>query len=226
MVQQKMADYSNDNKRLIEAVGKIGVVPLITLKSAGEAIPLVGALVDGKIPVAEVTFRSPYALEGMRRVHERFPDAILVAGTVRSVEQAKQSVEAGCSGIVTPFFDEEIVDWCLEHDVLILPGTATPYDVGKAFECGLRYVKFFPAQAYGGVNTLKALAGPFPEMHFLPTGGVDLGNAAQYIGQKNVFAIGGSFAVPSSCHEANDWPGITDTCLEARAIVDAVLRNK
>lgn len=210
------------NEETIAYLSELGIVPLVTLHSVEEAVPLARALEEGGVPVAEVTFRSPYAIEGMKAIAAEVPGVTLVAGTVHDVDQAKAAVDAGCVGLVTPSFDEAVVDWALENDVLVLPGTAVPSDVEKAYDRGLRYVKFFPAEAYGGVKTLKALNGPFSEMKFLPTGGVSLDNAKDYLALKNVFAIGGSFPVPSEAQKAHDWAAVAQACKDSRALVEQV----
>ena len=207
------------NEENLEYFTELGIVPLVTLNSVDEAVPLAHALEEGGVPVAEVTFRSPYAIEGMKAIAAEVPGVTLVAGTVHTPEQAKAAIDVGCQGLVTPSFDEAVVDWALENDVLILPGTAVPSDVEKAYDRGLRHVKFFPAEAYGGVKTLKALNGPFSEMKFLPTGGVNLNNAKDYLALKNVFAIGGSFPVPSAAQKAHDWAAIAQACKDSRALV-------
>ena len=214
------------HEQLIAPLSELGVVPLVTLHSVEEAVPLAKALQEGGVPVAEVTFRSPYAIEGMKRIHDEVPEVVLVAGTVHNVDQATQAVDAGCVGLVTPSFDEPVVDWALDNGVMILPGTAVPSDVEKAYDRGLRYAKFFPAEAYGGVKTLKALAGPFAEMSFLPTGGVSLKNAAEYMALPNVFAVGGSFPVPSEAQRAGDWAAIAQACKDSRALVAPIIADK
>lgn len=219
-----MESYTKD--QIIEHFKRVGIVPLVRLNNPEEAVPLAKALEKGGIPVAEVTFRSEAALEGMKRIHDIVPEVILVAGTVHSVEQAQEAMERGCQGIVTPSFDETVVDWCLDNNVLVLPGTATPSDIEKAYDRGIRYVKFFPASAYGGVKTLKALAGPFSQMSFLPTGGVNLDNAVDYISQKNVFAVGGSFPVPAQAQADHAWDQITQTCIRARNLVAPIVAQK
>ncbi|OZG67479.1 bifunctional 4-hydroxy-2-oxoglutarate aldolase/2-dehydro-3-deoxy-phosphogluconate aldolase [Bifidobacterium eulemuris] len=210
------------NEKTIAYLGELGIVPLVTLHSVEEAVPLARALEEGGVPVAEVTFRSPYAIEGMKAIAAEVPGVTLVAGTVHDVDQAKAAVEAGCVGLVTPSFDEAVVDWALANDVLVLPGTAVPSDVEKAYDRGLRHVKFFPAEAYGGVKTLKALNGPFADVRFLPTGGVSLANARDYLSLENVFAIGGSFPVPSEAQKAHDWDAIVQACKDSRAVVEQV----
>ncbi|WEV53274.1 bifunctional 4-hydroxy-2-oxoglutarate aldolase/2-dehydro-3-deoxy-phosphogluconate aldolase [Bifidobacterium sp. ESL0704] len=214
------------NEELTEYFSSIGIVPLVTLNSPDEAVPLARALALGGVPVAEVTFRSAAALEGMRRIRAEVPEVTLIAGTVHTVGQARQALEAGCSGIVTPSFDKQVVDWCLGGDILVVPGTAVPSDVEKAWDRGLRFAKFFPAEAYGGVKTLKALNGPFSDMKFLPTGGVNLKNLKDYISLPNVFAVGGSFAVPSEAQKNKDWDAITATCKQAREMVKPIIDEK
>ena len=211
---------------LIGGLAEVGVVPLVTLGSVEEAVPLARALEAGGVPVAEVTFRSPHAVEGMKRIRDEVPGVTLIAGTVHTVDQARAAVDAGCIGLVTPAFDEDVVDWALEHGVAVLPGTAVPSDVEKAYDRGLRYAKFFPAEAYGGVKTLKALAGPFAEMGFLPTGGVGLGNAVDYMSLANVFAVGGSFPVPAQAQEQGDWQMVSDACRQARGLLEPVIAAK
>lgn len=211
---------------LLSYFSTLGIVSLITLHSVEEAVPLAQALEEGGVPVAEVTFRSPYAIEGMRRISKHVPNVTLVAGTVHTIEQAEQAIDAGCKALVTPAFDEPIVHWAIEHNVDILPGTAVPTDIEKAYDAGLRYVKFFPAEAYGGVATLKALSGSFGDMKFLPTGGVNLANASEYISLPNVFAIGGSFPVPSAAQQEHNWKGIVEACQQALNIVKPIVSKK
>ncbi|WP_390134661.1 bifunctional 4-hydroxy-2-oxoglutarate aldolase/2-dehydro-3-deoxy-phosphogluconate aldolase [Bifidobacterium apicola] len=212
-------DTSEDRIGLIDLIRTIKVVPLVTLHSPEEAVPLAKALASGGVPIAEVTFRSAAALDGMRAIHDQVPEVTLVAGTVHTVDQARQAVEAGCKGIVSPAFSDAVVDWCMGSRIPVLPGTATPSDIEKAYDLGLRFTKFFPAEAYGGIKTLKALSGPFAEMSFLPTGGVGFGNAREYIDLPNVFAVGGSFPVPSQAQRQGDWKAVADACAQARQVV-------
>lgn len=219
-----MSEFDNsgvleDETGLIDLIRETKVVPLVTLHSAAEAVPLARALVAGGVPIAEVTFRSSAALDGMKAIHEQVPEVALVAGTVHTVDQARQAIQAGCRGIVSPAFSNAVVDWCIGGRIPVLPGTATPSDIEKAYDRGLRFTKFFPAEAYGGVKTLKALSGPFAEMSFLPTGGVGLKNVRDYIDLPNVFAVGGSFPVPSEAQRQGDWKAVTDACVQARQLV-------
>lgn len=213
------AAVAEDGTGLIDLIRRIKVVPLVTLHSVEEAVPLAKALAAGGVPIAEITFRSPAALEGMRAIHDQVPEVTLVAGTVHTVDQARQAVRVGCRGIVSPAFSDAVVDWCLGSLIPVLPGTATPSDIEKAYDRGLRFTKFFPAEAYGGVGTLKALSGPFAEMSFLPTGGVGLKNVREYMALPNVFAVGGSFPVPYPAQRRGDWKAVTEACVQARQLV-------
>lgn len=214
------------NREKIDFLASLGIVPLVTIHQADEAVPLAQALVAGGIPVAEVTFRSAEAEEGMRRIHHSIPDIMLLAGTVHSVEQARRAVDAGCVGIITPAFHQQVVDWCRDQGILVMPGTATPTEVEMAWDRGLSYVKFFPAAAYGGPRTLKALNGPYAGMHFLPTGGISLADLPDYLALPNVFAVGGSFAVPSALQEKHDWKAIAKRCRAARESAKQIIAGK
>ncbi len=192
----------------MEQIKLYGLVPLVTLEDPADAVPLAKALRDGGVPVAEVTFRTAAGAESMRRIHAEVPEVLLGAGTVHTVAQAKEAVDCGASYIVTPAFNPKVIDWCLEHQIDVLPGSATPRDFEEGLEKGLKVLKFFPASVYGGVAALKAIAGPFADLSFLPTGGVDSKNMAEYLALKNVAAVGGSFICPSSYVKAKDWVGL------------------
>ncbi len=190
----------------------IGLVPLVVLEDAEDAVPLAKALVEGGIPVAEVTFRTAAAAEIIRRMATEVPEIIVGAGTVHNVEQAKQAVEAGAKFIVTPGFNPQVVAWCLENKVDIVPGTVSPADLEQALGFGLSVCKFFPAEAYGGIKTLKSLAGPYAGIKFMPTGGVNPDNMNDYLALPNVVAVGGSFTCPDALVKAKDWAGISAVC--------------
>ena len=196
-----------DNK-IFETIAEYGVVPLVTLSDAADAVPLGRALVAGGIPIAEVTFRTEAGAESIRRMAAEVPDLIVGAGTVHDVEHARQTKEAGGKFVITPGFNPKVVDWCLSHDMPVCPGTVTPADLEQALEFGLKTVKFFPAEAYGGIKTLKALAGPYAMLKFVPTGGVGLNNLLDYLSLPNVAAAGGSFIPPGDLVKRQDWDGI------------------
>lgn len=193
----------------------IGLVPLIVLDDAADAVPFGNALVTGGIPVAEVTFRTDACLDTIRAIAQQVQGIIVGAGTVHTVQQAKDAVAAGAQFIVTPAFNPAVTDWCVTNHIDILPGTVSPADIEAASGFGIEVCKFFPAAAYGGVQTLKALAGPFGNIKFMPTGGVNYDNMNDYLDLQNVAAVGGSFMTPSDMVRNKDWAGITATCRKA-----------
>lgn len=195
----------------LKRLSEIGLVPLVVLEDAACAAPLGAALVAGGIPVAEVTFRTDACLATIRAMKE-IPSLIVGAGTVHTAEQAAAAVDAGATYIVTPAYNPSVIEWCLAHSIDVIPGTVTPGEIEGARAYGIRLCKFFPAAAYGGTTTLKALAGPFADVQFLPTGGVSLENMCDYLALPNVAAIGGSFMTPDKLVAARDWDGITDVC--------------
>ncbi|MCR5084601.1 MAG: bifunctional 4-hydroxy-2-oxoglutarate aldolase/2-dehydro-3-deoxy-phosphogluconate aldolase [Succinivibrionaceae bacterium] len=205
---------------ILEQISEYGVVPLVTLDDPEDAVPLAGALRDGGIPIAEVTFRTAAGGECIRRMAKAYPDLLVGAGTVHDVDHAKETLDSGGKFVITPGFNPKVVDWCLKNNMPVCPGTVTPADLEQALDFGLKVVKFFPAGAYGGVNTLKALAGPYAALKFVPTGGVNLDNLTEFLDLPNVAAAGGSFVPPSKQVKAKDWKGVADTC---RAINDKVL---
>ena len=199
----------------MQKIFDLKLVPLVVLDDATDAVPMAKALVEGGIPVAEVTFRTDAAADVIRAMAEQVPEILVGAGTVHTVAQAQTAVEAGAKFIVTPGFQPDVVRWCVEHQVDIVPGTAVPSDIEQAISFGLSGCKFFPAEAYGGVKTLKALKGPYADIRFMPTGGVSLDNMNDYLALSNVAAVGGSFMTPSAAVKAKDWAKVTEACRTA-----------
>lgn len=199
----------------MQKIFDLKLVPLVVLDDAADAVPMAKALVEGGIPVAEVTFRTDAAADVIRAMAEQVPEILVGAGTVHTVAQAQTAVEAGAKFIVTPGFQPDVVRWCVEHQVDIVPGTAVPSDIEQAISFGLSVCKFFPAEAYGGVKTLKALKGPYADIRFMPTGGVSLDNMNDYLALSNVAAVGGSFMTPSAAVKAKDWAKVTEACRTA-----------
>ena len=213
-------------KPILEQISNIGLVPVIKIDDAEKAVPLVRALKKGGIPVAEVTFRTACAAEAIRKIADAEPDVLVGAGTVISVEQAKAAVEAGAKYIISPGFDAEVVKWCIDNNVPITPGCSDASDVSVAAKMGLEVVKFFPAEAAGGLKVLKALSGPFPNMKFIPTGGIGPDNLGSYLAFKKIIACGGSWMVPGDMLDNNDWDGITALAREAiLKMLDIKLRH-
>ena len=181
---------SNPLKRLEQ----LALIPVIKIADAAKTLPLCDALVAGGLPCAEITFRTAAAPEAIRLAASR-GDMEVGAGTVLSVEQVKQAVDAGATYIISPGFDPEVVEYCVKHQILITPGVATPTDIQAALRFGLEVVKFFPAEAFGGLKTLKAISAPFGQMRFIPTGGINEKNLLEYLAFKKVVACGGSWMV-------------------------------
>lgn len=196
----------------IKKIFEIKLVPLIVLEDENDAVPLAKALAEGGIPIAEVTFRTKAAKAVIAKMSREVPEILVGAGTIHNVKQAEEAVEAGAKFIVTPGFNREVVQWCLDREIDVVPGTVTPSDLEQALSMGLTFCKFFPAEAYGGVKTLKALAGPYAEIQFMPTGGVNEKNWKEYLALKNVAAVGGSFMVPTELVKEKDWDGIKEVC--------------
>lgn len=200
---------------ILKKLGAIGLVPVIKIEDASKALPLGRALIAGGLPCAEVTFRTAAAAEAIRAMTEGFPDMLVGAGTVISVELAKKAQAAGAKFIVSPGFNPAVVDWCLAEGIPVVPGVNNPSNVEAGLERGLEVLKFFPAEASGGVEMLDALAGPFPQVQFMPTGGIGANNLADYVKRSNVLAVGGSWMVKADMIERGDWEGIERLCREA-----------
>jgi len=200
---------------VLQRVGEIGLVPVIRLDSPRNAVSLGRSLVAGGIPVAEVTFRTDAAEESIRAMSSEIPELLVGAGTVLTVAQAAKAIAAGAKFIVSPAFVEEVVDYCLERNVPVLPAIVNPDGVAKGLAKGLEALKFFPAGAAGGTTMLDALAGPFGSMKFVPTGGIDASNLSNFARRPNVLAIGGSWMVKQDLVEAGNWSAVEQLCRDA-----------
>ena len=205
-----------------EKISQFGLVPVVVLEDERDALPLAKALVEGGLPVAEVTFRTAAAEASIKKMCEAYPDMVVGAGTVLNIEQVEKAVAAGAKFIVSPGYDEEIVNYCLEKDIPIYPGTVTPSDLSKAVKKGLSVVKFFPAEQYGGVNTIKALAAPFTTVKFMPTGGINAKNLKDYLSCNKIVACGGSWMVKGDLIKAQEFEKIKELTREAVALVKEI----
>lgn len=186
-----------------------GVIPVIKLEDASHGAPLAAALLAGGIGAAEVTFRTSAAAKAIENIAQAQPEVFICAGTVLTVEQAKLAISCGARAIVSPGANPKVVSWCLEHDVPVCPGCATPTEVEAALAMGLTTLKLFPAEVVGGVKMLKALYGPYRHVSFMPTGGISPANLKEYLLQPNVLACGGSWLCPEDALAAGDWDRIT-----------------
>lgn len=200
---------------VIEQIGKIGIVPVVKIDRAEDALPLAKALCAGGLPCAEVTFRTDAAAEAIKIMVGNFPQMCVGAGTVLNGEQADAAVAAGAKFIVSPGLNPRTVRHCLEKGVPIIPGTSCPSDVEQAIELGLDVVKFFPAEQSGGLAKIKAMAAPYGNMKFMPTGGINAGNLNSYLGFDKVIACGGSWMVPGDLIEQKAWDRIEQLTREA-----------
>ena len=207
---------------ILEQLSKFGVVPVVVLNDAKDAEPLAKALCDGGLPCAEVTFRTAAAEESIRTMIEKYPEMLVGAGTVLTTEQVDRAVAAGAKFIVSPGFDPEIVDYCLEKEILVLPGCVTPSEVAQGVKRGLKVLKFFPAEQYGGVATIKAMAAAYVGIQFMPTGGSNPKNVKDYLGCDKIFACGGSWMVKGDMIEAGEFDKIEALTKEAVAIIKEV----
>lgn len=209
----------------IARIGDIRIIPVIVLDDPDLARPLAGALAEGGLPCAEVTFRTPRAAETLRLMAQ---DTRLVvgAGTILTVAQVDAAIEAGATYIVTPGYSREVVRACQGRGVPVIPGVATPTEIQMALADGITLVKFFPAEAIGGTRALSAMAAPFPMLRFIPTGGISPGNLADYLALSSVVAVGGSWMVPASLVSQHKWADVTRLAAEAVAAVAAVAKYR
>ena len=205
--------------KLFEAIGRIGVLPVIALERAEDAVPLARALLAGGIDCAEITFRTPAAAEAIRRMSGEVGEMLVGAGTVLTVQQAEQAILAGAQYIVSPGFDAAVVDWCQTQGVAVLPGVATPTEINMALVRDVKLLKFFPAEEFGGMRMLKALHGPYPDVRFIPTGGINATNLAEYLALTNVVACGGSWMATGGMLAKGQFDEVARVAGEARAIV-------
>lgn len=198
---------------------KTGVVPVAVLERAEDAAPLAEALWEGGLCCVEVTFRTPAAEESIRRITKACPDMLVGAGTILTTEQADRAVQAGAGFLVSPGFDAETVDYCMERKIPIIPGGITPSEITQAVKRGLKVVKFFPAESFGGCETIKALAAPYAGLKFMPTGGIHAGNLSRYLANPSVLACGGSWMVKGELVRAGRFGEVTRLAAEAAALV-------
>lgn len=200
---------------VLEKLEKIGIVPAIKIDDAEKAVPLARALAAGGIPCAEITFRTSQAEEAIRRIAKEAPNLLLGAGTVLTTGQVDCAIGAGAQFIVSPGFNSKVVEYCIQKGIPVIPGCANPSDVAQALEFGLEAVKFFPAEQAGGIDYIKAISAPFPNLKFMPTGGINTGNIARYIAFDKILACGGSWMAAGDLINAGEFEKITALSREA-----------
>ena len=192
------------------------VVPVVVLDKVEDAVPTAKAMAAGGVDTMEITFRTACAPEAIKAVAENCPEVCVGAGTVLNLEQAKLAIEMGAKFIVSPGYSEEVVSWCVENNIPVAPGCVTPTEIMAALSHGLKMIKFFPANVYGGLNAMKNLSAPFVGVKFLPTGGVNASNIKEYIDAPFFHAVGGSWVCPKADIAAGNWEKITQLCIDAR----------
>ena len=199
-----------------------GVVPVVVLDDVKDALPLAKALTEGGLPCAEVTFRTEAAEESIKVMAEAYPDMVVGAGTVLTIEQVDAAVKAGAKFIVSPGFDPEIVDYCLEKEIPIFPGCVTPSEVAQAVKRGLKVVKFFPAEPAGGVAMIKAMAAPYHQLRFMPTGGIGTQNLKDYLEFDKIICCGGSWMVKGDLIRNGEFEKICKLTKEAKELAKSI----
>ena len=205
----------NKVNEVLRKIGDLGIVPVVKIDNATDAVPLGKALLEGGLPVAEITFRTAAAEEAIKNITEELPDVLVGAGTVLNVEQVKRAVGAGAKFIVSPGFNPSVVQYCVDNGIPITPGCSNPTDIEMALSFGLEVVKFFPAEAFGGFATLKAMSAPYGIVKFIPTGGINANNINQYLSFNKVLACGGSWMVKDELIKKGNFDEITRLTREA-----------
>ena len=200
----------------LERLKNAGIVPVVVLENARDAVPTAQAMLAGGIDVMEITFRTAAAADSIRAVSENCPDMLVGAGTVLNLEQCRLAVKMGAKFIVSPGFDRDVVSYCLENGISVTPGCVTPTEITAAVNMGLKVVKFFPANVYGGLKAMKNLSAPFVGIKFIPTGGVNAANVREYMDAPFIHAVGGSWVCPKAEIAAGNFEKITALCAEAR----------
>ena len=203
---------------LTDRLRQLRLLPVIALHQAGQAVELGQTLLDAGLPAAEITFRTPPAAEAIRRLRAAFPELLIAAGTILTPAQVDAAVAAGADVIVSPGLNPTTVRYCQQQGIAIIPGINNPSQVEQALELGLSTLKFFPAEASGGIAMLKALAAVYP-VQFMPTGGISPANVEKYLAQPNVIACGGSWMVPADLIEQGNWPALHQLIAEAVALL-------
>ena len=207
---------------VIERIGMCGLVPVVVIENSNDAVPAAKALLDGGIDVMEITLRTDAAIEAIKSVREAFPDMLVGAGTVLTLEKLQEAVEAGAQFVVSPGFNKKIVQWCIDHDMPVTPGCVTPTEIEEALAYGITTIKFFPADVYGGVKGCSSLYGPYKSMgiRFIPTGGINLDNLSDFADKPFIHAAGGSWFCSSADITAHRFNEITSKTAQA---VDVLL---
>jgi len=201
--------------KIFKKIGELGIVPVVKIEKAEDALPLGRALMDGDLPIAEITFRTSAAEESIKSLTKELPTLLVGAGTVLTIEQVKEAVSAGAKFIVSPGFNPRVVDYCIENSIPVTPGINNPTQIEMALVRGIEVVKFFPAEASGGLPLLKSMSAPYSGIKFIPTGGINLNNLCSYLSDNKVLACGGSWMVKPELISSSNFDEITRLTKEA-----------
>jgi len=201
--------------KILEKIGKLGIVPVVKIEKAEDALPLGRALIDGDLPIAEITFRTSAAEESIKSLTRELPNLLVGAGTVLTIEQVKKAVSAGAKFIVSPGFNPKVVDYCIENGIPVTPGINNPTQIEMALMRGIEVVKYFPAEASGGLPLLKSMSAPYTGIKFIPTGGINQNNLCSYLSDNKVLACGGSWMVKADLISSGNFAEITKLTKEA-----------
>ena len=218
MNRESAASTPPSGNDVIDAIGEVRIVPVLTIDDALDAPGLVSALVEGGLPVAEITLRTAAGIDAIRRAAAEVPAAIVGAGSVTTAAAAATAIDAGARFIVSPGLDEGVVTTAEERRVPVIPGIATATELMRAMTLGANVVKLFPAEVVGGVELITALSSVWPDVRFMPTGGISPANAHRYLALRQVLAIGGSWMVSRSAVASGDWASVTTAAAAATAI--------
>jgi 2-dehydro-3-deoxyphosphogluconate aldolase/(4S)-4-hydroxy-2-oxoglutarate aldolase len=206
---------------ILQQFEKMRIVPVVAIQNAEDSMQLADALIEGGLPCAEITFRTTAAIDAMRIMAKR-SDILVGAGTVLKVDQVKAAIDVGARFMVSPGFNPKVVGYCVENNITVTPGICTPSDIEAALEFGLKALKFFPAEAFGGLKTLKAMSGPYTTVKFVPTGGIDPNNLVEYLQFPKVLACGGTWIAKSDLISEGKFKSIINNAREAVEIVNQV----
>jgi len=209
-------------KEIIKKFETYKIIPVAVIEDVKNAIPLGNALLDAGLPIVEITFRTSAAAKAIADLTNKVPDLLVGAGTVLTKEQVDDAIEAGSQFIVTPGFNPTVVDYCIKKNFFITPGVSSPTFVEWALERGLTILKFFPASVLGGIKMLKAMGGPYPDVKFIPTGGVNDNNLVEYLKLDNVIACGGSWIVNKNLIAAHNFEEISSTTKKALSLIKSI----
>ncbi|MCD9462622.1 2-dehydro-3-deoxyphosphogluconate aldolase [Photobacterium phosphoreum] len=206
----------------IDRLRALRVMPVIQIENAADAVPLAKVLVENGLPAAEITFRTAAAAESIRLIRAAYPQIVLCAGTVLTIEQVDAAIAAGADFVISPGFNPSTVTYCLENNIKMIPGVNNPSLVEQALELGVSALKFFPAEASGGINMLKSLVGPYSQIQLMPTGGVTPVNLGEYLAIPQVIACGGTWIAPTRAIANHEWDLIAGNVREVRAMIDQI----